>query len=144
MAQPGLWRSRIPTSSTSSHVRCLPCALSTHSVLVLNIRRLTFELGQFLNGASELGIPLLNDLNAGASTGAVLIPSSMSSKNQSRADSRTAYLDSALSRPNLHLAVGQIVTRLLVGRDNETAPRPTPGFDHLERVSGVEVRDEQS
>jgi len=39
--------------------------------------------GAFLQGVSELGIPLLNDPNSGISAGAMIAPSSISSKNQS-------------------------------------------------------------
>ncbi|KAH8884815.1 alcohol oxidase [Thozetella sp. PMI_491] len=96
------------------------------------------QTARFLSGASELGVPLVNDLNAGISAGAVFIPSSMSSKNQSRADSRTAYLDPVLSRPNLHVATEHTVTRLILKQDDTTFPRISPDFDHIERVTGVE------
>ncbi|KAK3294061.1 GMC oxidoreductase-domain-containing protein [Chaetomium fimeti] len=68
----------------------------------------------FLRGLSELGVPLLADPNAGVAVGAMIAPSSMSASNQSRMDSRRAYLDPVLHRPNLHLAVQQTVTRLLI------------------------------
>ncbi|KAI1765470.1 GMC oxidoreductase [Hypoxylon sp. FL1150] len=67
----------------------------------------------FLDGIQELGIPANEDLNSGNATGVAIIPSSMSDRNQSRADARTAYLDPAIERPNLHLVTGYAVTRIL-------------------------------
>ncbi|KAK3324619.1 hypothetical protein B0T19DRAFT_464800 [Cercophora scortea] len=96
------------------------------------------QSNSFLHGVSELGIPLLNDANAGVSAGAMIVPATISAQNQSRTDSRTAYLDRVLNRPNLHLASGQTVTRILVGTDG-TAPIIVPPFGHLKRAHGVEV-----
>ncbi|KAK3996779.1 putative GMC oxidoreductase [Cladorrhinum sp. PSN332] len=69
----------------------------------------------FLEGLSELGVPILSDPNVGVSAGASIAPASMNAKNQSREDSRRAYLDHVLDRPNLHLASQQTVTRILLG-----------------------------
>jgi len=96
--------------------------------------------GAFLQGVSELGIPLLNDPNSGISAGAMIAPSSISSKNQSRVDSRTAYLDGVISRPNLHVAPGQTVTRILIDPDGSSPNLVVPIFGHLQRAYGVEVR----
>lgn len=70
--------------------------------------------------------------------GAMIAPASMSASNQSRMDSRTAYLDPVLYRPNLHLAVGQTVTRLLI-ESNGTANTAAPPFVGPARAYGVEV-----
>ncbi|KAI0387458.1 putative GMC oxidoreductase [Hypomontagnella monticulosa] len=86
----------------------------------------------FFEGTRELGIPANADINSGDATGASIIPSSMTAKNQSRADARTAYLDPILSRPNLHIVTGYSVTRVL--HDNTTA---IPTNSSL-RVTGVE------
>lgn len=94
----------------------------------------------FLDGIRELGIPINEDPNSGNATGASIVPSSMSGKNQSRADARTAYLDPALERPNLHLITGYSVTRVLHGNGGATSSNSThdPRDSGL-RVTGVEV-----
>ncbi|KAK4647166.1 uncharacterized protein QC761_123060 [Podospora bellae-mahoneyi] len=91
----------------------------------------------FLEGISELGIPLLPDINTGIAAGASVAPATINDRNQSRADSRRAYLDSVLSRPNLHLATQQTVTRVLFGTEaiDEDSERPAKG---LKRAFGVE------
>ncbi|KAK3939887.1 alcohol oxidase [Diplogelasinospora grovesii] len=101
------------------------------------------QSSNFLQGLSELGIPLLADPNAGTTTaGGMIIPASMTVANQSRADARTAYLDPVLddARPNLHLASEQTVTRvLLLGADARAHNIPTPPFPGgLRRAYGVE------
>jgi choline dehydrogenase len=90
---------------------------------------------------SELGVSLLDDPNAGVSAGAMIVPSTMSAQNQSRSDSRTAYLDGILNdRPNLHLASEQTVTRILTGTDSTSPNIDVPPFGRLRRAYGVEVR----
>ncbi|KAK4160743.1 putative GMC oxidoreductase, partial [Cladorrhinum sp. PSN259] len=69
----------------------------------------------FLQGLSEVGVPILSDPNVGVSAGASIAPASLNAKNQSREDSRRAYLDHIMDRPNLHLASQQTVTRILMG-----------------------------
>ncbi|KAK3374480.1 hypothetical protein B0T24DRAFT_296778 [Lasiosphaeria ovina] len=98
----------------------------------------------FLEGLSELGVPLLDDPNAGVSAGAFLSPSSMSAWNQSRSNSRTAYLDSVLNRPNLHLAYGQTVTRILIESGEGSAGIVVPPFGHIRRIQGVEFASSSS
>ncbi|KAI1881318.1 hypothetical protein JX265_000144 [Neoarthrinium moseri] len=68
---------------------------------------------KFLDGLQQLGMPFNEDPNQGYVTGASVIPSSMSADNQSRSDARTAYLDPANSRPNLHLLTQTTATRIL-------------------------------
>ena len=82
----------------------------------------------FLNGAKALGIPRVGDLNTGNTTGAAIIPSSMTLKKQSRASARSSCLDPVVFRQNLHVAIEQRVTRILL--DGTAQPRAT----------GVEVR----
>ncbi|XXG99256.1 tunicamycin resistance protein [Hypoxylon texense] len=93
----------------------------------------------FLDGIRELGIPVNKDPNGGSATGASIIPSSMSAKNQSRADARIAYLDPALERPNLHLITGYTVTRVLYGNGGTALLNSShvPGGPGLE-ITGVE------
>lgn len=93
----------------------------------------------FLEGTQELGIPVNEDLNSGNATGASIVPSSMTTKNQSRADARTAYLDPVLRRRNLHIVTGYSVARVL--HDNViTFPASTDnaGTSSL-NITGVEV-----
>lgn len=59
----------------------------------------------------------------------------MAPLNQSRSDGRTAYLDGAIERTNLHLATGQTATRLAIS----DGLGPELPFAPLKRVSGVEV-----
>lgn len=87
---------------------------------------------------SELGIPLLDDPNSGLSSGAMIAPSSISSRNQTRVDSRTAYLDGVITRPNLHIAPGQTVTRILIDSTGSSPNVAVPIFGHLQRAYGVE------
>ncbi|KAK2072440.1 hypothetical protein P8C59_006796 [Phyllachora maydis] len=68
----------------------------------------------FLQGMAQTGARVRGDLNAGDAVGAIFSPSSMSAQNQSRSDARTSYWDPVAGRPNLHLAPGQTVTRLLM------------------------------
>lgn len=84
-------------------------------------------------------MPLLPDPNAGVGVGAMIVPASIMARNQSRADSRRAYLDPVLHRPNLHLAIQQTVTRILVG-SNATSSMAVPRVGKLARAYGVEVR----
>ena len=65
-------------------------------------------------------MPFLADPNAGVAAGTMIAPASMSASNQSRMDSRRAYLDPVLHRPNLHLAVQRTVTRVLVETNTTT------------------------
>jgi len=82
-------------------------------------------------------VPLFPDPNAGVAAGAFIVPASMSANNQSRMDSRRAYLDPVLHRPNLHLAVQQTVTRVLL--ESNISNIIVPPFGRLVRAYGVEV-----
>ncbi|KAK0714897.1 GMC oxidoreductase-domain-containing protein [Lasiosphaeris hirsuta] len=93
--------------------------------------------GNFLEGLSELGVPAIGDPNAGWSSGAMIVPASMTAEGQARADSRGAYLDGVMGRPNLHLASEQTVTRILIGA-GAASNIVTPPFGHLRRAFGVE------
>ncbi|KAI1386138.1 putative GMC oxidoreductase [Hypoxylon trugodes] len=89
----------------------------------------------FLDGVQQLGIPVNEDPNSGNATGATVVPSSMTQKNQSRSDARTAYLDPALGRDNLHLVTNHTVTHILHNSSgNAIASRDTP----IVNVTGVE------
>jgi Choline dehydrogenase and related flavoproteins len=85
-------------------------------------------------------MPVQPDPNTGALLGAMIVPASMLAKNQSRHDARRAYLDPVLHRrPNLHLAVQQTVTRLLL-RTEENSTIVAPHFGRRVAVAyGVEV-----
>lgn len=75
-----------------------------------------------------MGSSITYEPNDGTCVGAMINPSSMSVQNQSRSDSRTAYLDPVIDRPNLHIATEQTVTQILL----ETV-------DELQKAVGVEV-----
>lgn len=66
-----------------------------------------------MRGVAELGLPFNDDPNTGNPIGSTVLPSSMTSEGQSRQDPRNAYLEPAISRPNLHVLTGHTATRLL-------------------------------
>ncbi|TGO50535.1 hypothetical protein BCON_0181g00020 [Botryotinia convoluta] len=68
----------------------------------------------FLDGLRELGIPTLLDPNNGTTAGGMLIPNNLSPDNQTRSDARRGYYDGFINRPNLHLATGLVVIRVLM------------------------------
>ncbi|KAM7199925.1 putative GMC oxidoreductase [Naviculisporaceae sp. PSN 640] len=93
----------------------------------------------FLQGAAELGLPLVGDLNSGVSAGAMIVPASISAQNRSRVDSRTAYLgEEVIDRPNLHVATGCVVTKILLDDKGSAEGIAVPEFGHLKRAWGVE------
>ncbi|KAI2601722.1 putative GMC oxidoreductase [Hypoxylon sp. NC1633] len=99
----------------------------------------------FLDGIQELGIPANKDINSGNATGASIVPSSMTAKNQSRSDARTAYLDPVLERPNLHLVTGYTVTRILHTNDGVIFSNATRSFGNTGiNVTGVEFATNSS
>ncbi|ROW13238.1 hypothetical protein VPNG_04841 [Cytospora leucostoma] len=81
----------------------------------------------FLSGMVELNLSITSEPNDGTLFGAMMSPSSMSARNQSRFDGRTAYFDPVIQRPNLHIATEQTVTQILL----ETV-------DQLQTAVGVE------
>lgn len=88
-----------------------------------------------------MGLPIVSEPNDGTCVGAMINPSSMNERNQSRCDSRTAYLDPVIDRPNLHVATEQMVTQVLL----EEVDNPGPDADDsktagLQKAVGVEVR----
>jgi len=92
----------------------------------------------FLNGLQELGIPIMTDPNNGASAGGMLIPNSLNPDNRTRSSARIDYFDGFIdTRPNLHVASGQLVIRLII----DTNPDIIPGnLSPNVSVTGVEVR----
>ncbi|KAK0627673.1 hypothetical protein B0T14DRAFT_563456 [Immersiella caudata] len=93
------------------------------------------QSGNFLRGLSELGMPIINDPNAGTSAGGMMVPSTISAGNQSRMDSRRAYLDNVMNRPNLHIASEQTVTRIQI---ETSSNQQIPPFGYRKRAHGVE------
>lgn len=89
---------------------------------------------------AEMGLPILSEPNEGTCVGAMINPSSMSAQNQSRCDSRTAYLDPVIDRPNLHVATEQMVTQVLLEEvDNPGSDAGDSTFGRLQKAVGVEV-----
>ncbi|KAK4155418.1 GMC oxidoreductase-domain-containing protein [Chaetomidium leptoderma] len=127
-----------PERARTLHINPDPSVHGTDGPLEVTYPNFLYNQSlNFLRGLSELGVPLLADPNAGVAAGAMIAPASMSASNQSRMDSRRAYLDPVLHRPNLHLAVQQTVTRVLIGT-NGTANIVAPPFGRLVRAYGVE------
>uniref|UniRef100_L7J5W9 Glucose-methanol-choline oxidoreductase N-terminal domain-containing protein n=1 Tax=Pyricularia oryzae (strain P131) TaxID=1143193 RepID=L7J5W9_PYRO1 len=105
------------------------------------------SLDAVLKGYEELGLPMLKDMNTGITAGVVFSPSSMQAINQSRCDARVAYLDPVMERPNMHVAVGQMATRLLLvdstqGLISSTKDLPTP--KRVQEVEFLPRRDSHS
>ncbi|KAH6632595.1 hypothetical protein F5144DRAFT_513114 [Chaetomium tenue] len=91
------------------------------------------------SGPLEVTYPNFLYNQSSVAVGAMIAPASMSASNQSRMDSRTAYLDPVLYRPNLHLAVGHTVTRLLI-ESNRTANTAAPPFGEPYTTSAASPR----
>ncbi|KAK0668711.1 putative GMC oxidoreductase [Cercophora samala] len=127
-----------PEDGRDLHIRPHMNAHGREGPLQVGYPRFFYKTSRnFLEGVSELGIPLLPDINTGVAAGASVAPATINDRNQSRADSRRAYLDGVLNRPNLHLATRQTVTRVLFGTEvvNEDPEQPVQG---LKRTYGVE------
>lgn len=85
-------------------------------------------------------MPIMSEPNNGTGYGAWLAPSSLAADNQSRSDSRVAYADSALDRPNLHLATQQMAQRIIFDMVNDNAHGfNSTGLSTSYRATGVEV-----
>lgn len=112
----------------------LDSLLQASHLLLLNEADDSYS-ANFLDGMAEMGLPLVSEPNDGTCVGAMINPSSMNAQNQSRCDSRTAYLDPVIDRPNLHVATEQMVTQVLL----EEVDSPGSAFGRLQRAVGVEV-----
>lgn len=96
--------------------------------------------GNFLDGMVEMGLPIAAEPNDGTCVGAMISSSSMSAQNQSRCDSRTAYLDPVIDRPNLHVATEQMVTQVLLEEvANASFGVGVSASDRIQKAIGVEV-----
>ena len=79
----------------------------------------------------------MTDPNNGTAAGGMLIPDSLNPDNQTRSYARLDYFDTVINtRPNLHVATHQHVTRVLID-----APLNVRSRDNSSglRISGVEV-----
>jgi hypothetical protein len=91
----------------------------------------------FLDGLQELGIPILKEPNNGSAAGGMLVPNSLDPDSQTRSYARTGYFDNIVdTRPNFHVAPGQLVIRLLIDTPPIVAARDYPAGLW---VSGVQV-----
>ncbi len=99
------------------------------------------KLDIFLDGLQELGIPILTDPNNGTAAGGMLIPDSISPDNQTRSSARLDYYDEFRTRPNLHIASRQHVTRVIINQKNNDTNSKTRDFPSGLWISGVEVRE---
>lgn len=98
----------------------------------------------FLDGLREIGIPILTDPNNGTAAGGMLIPDSISPDNQTRSSARLGYYDGFTdSRPNLHIASQQHVTRVILNLD---APANVKSRDYPsgQWISGVEFATKET
>ncbi|KAK2614290.1 hypothetical protein N8I77_001134 [Diaporthe amygdali] len=103
------------------------------------------QSSNFLAGMTEMGLPIVSEPNDGTCVGAMANPSSLNAHNQSRCDSRTAYLDPVIDRLNLHIATEQMVTRVLLEEvDNPNPGIGEPSFSQLQKAVGVEFARSQS
>ncbi|KAI1846137.1 hypothetical protein JX265_010515 [Neoarthrinium moseri] len=92
------------------------------------------QFNNFVQGNVELGLDLVNDTSGGINVGVTLPPASISATNQSRCDARAAYLDSAISRTNLHLAIEQRVTRLIFDQGDGSADPLVEGVQFVNAI----------
>ncbi|TGO15329.1 hypothetical protein BTUL_0041g00130 [Botrytis tulipae] len=91
----------------------------------------------FLDGLRELGIPTLLDPNNGTTAGGMLIPNNLSPDSQTRSDARRGYYNGFINRPNLHLATGLVVIRVLMGSTpSEVLARDLPAGQW---ISGIQI-----
>ncbi|THV50780.1 hypothetical protein BGAL_0136g00090 [Botrytis galanthina] len=91
----------------------------------------------FLDGLRELGIPTLLDPNNGTTAGGMLIPNNLSPDSQTRSDARRGYYNGFINRPNLHLATGLVVIRVLMGSTPlEVLARDLPAGQW---ISGIQI-----
>lgn len=88
----------------------------------------------------ELGVPVISEPNNGTGYGAFLAPSSLAADNQSRSDSRVAYANTAVDRPNLHIATQQMVERILFDQvQDDSSHTNNTGAATSYRATGVAV-----
>ncbi|QSZ30071.1 hypothetical protein DSL72_004591 [Monilinia vaccinii-corymbosi] len=91
----------------------------------------------FLDGLRECGVPTLVDPNNGTTAGGMLIPNSLSPDSQTRSDARRGYYDGFIDRPNLHVATGQVVIRVLMDpTPQEVLARDLPAGQF---ITGVQI-----
>ncbi|KAF7947702.1 hypothetical protein EAE96_008782 [Botrytis aclada] len=91
----------------------------------------------FLDGLRELGIPTLLDPNNGTTAGGMLIPNNLSPDSQTRSDARRGYYDDFINRPNLHLATGLVVIRVLIdSTPSEVLARDLPAGQW---ITGIQI-----
>ena len=70
---------------------------------------------EMLFGAlNEMGIPTAYDPNSGWIAGASFLPMDLDPTTQERSTARRAYYDPIVSRPNLWVSTGQVVTQILL------------------------------
>ncbi|CAH0051777.1 unnamed protein product [Clonostachys solani] len=81
----------------------------------------------FLDGVEELGITIVGEPNEGNMTGASVVPSSLTHDTNARCSARAGYLTPIVDRPNLHVAFGQRVTRVLF--DNSSGDPKAVGVE---------------
>ncbi|TGO77601.1 hypothetical protein BELL_0099g00030 [Botrytis elliptica] len=90
----------------SSQLPNLPC--------IYTVQESNNQSELFLDGLRELGVPTLLDPNNGTTAGGMLIPNNLSPDSQTRSDARRGYYNGFINRPNLHLATGVVVIRVLM------------------------------
>lgn len=71
------------------------------------------QVGGWAPSLEAMGLPPLKEPNGGKTLGSLVGPSWINPSNWTRSYSKAAYLDPAISRPNLHVLVNAMATRLI-------------------------------
>ncbi|KAG5651441.1 hypothetical protein H0H81_008645 [Sphagnurus paluster] len=71
------------------------------------------QVGGWAPSLEAMGLPPLKEPNGGRTLGSLVGPSWINPSNWTRSYSKAAYLDPAISRPNLHVLVNAMATRLI-------------------------------
>lgn len=94
----------------------------------------------YLQGCAEVGIPNSNDPDNGQSWGSFVATSNIDNSSWQRSSSRTAYLNGADQRPNLHVLVNNQVTKVLTeGRESDGGKVSATGVQFAQ-YSGARIR----
>lgn len=109
---------------------------TVHHFHRLNLAEGAFLLVNLFSGLNSLGVPTEFDPNDGSCAGAAFVPTDLHPQNQTRSDARRAYFDPAVGRKNLHVIIGQHVTRVLIHGVAGSSKVSEPGSTGNENGNG--------
>lgn len=122
----GSWHIRSSASQLSQVL--LPTIEYVHSIIP-GVSLIVYRSVNLFQGLNYLGVPTEFDPNDGTSAGAAFVPTDLDPDNQTRSDARRTYYDPYAQRPNMHVIIGQHVTRILIEGigSNIAVTNPTAG-----------------